>query len=64
MAVTPLKRIRVDDGLWDQFGEASEALGSDRTKVLVAFMRRFVAALSPIRSASADQAADRPPSAS
>lgn len=47
MANTPLKRIRVDDALWDQFGDAVTALGLDRTKVLVAFMNRLVGAMAP-----------------
>jgi hypothetical protein len=60
---TPLKRIRVDDGLWNAFGDAAEAMGSDRTKLLVAFMRRYVAATSPepvTRSDTVDHAT-RPP---
>lgn len=63
---TPLKRIRVDDNLWDRFGDTAAALGSDRTKVLVAFMRSFVTAMSPerlIRSMDADHAHGLPPSA-
>lgn len=51
MGVTPLKRIRVDDDLWAAFGDATEAMGTDRTKVLVAFMRRYVEAMDPGRSA-------------
>lgn len=77
MANTPLKRIRVDDDLWEDFGLATEALGLDRTKALVAFMRRFVTAMSvdrqplargpwpPVsRSSTADQADGPPHSAS
>ena len=62
MAVTPLKRLRVDETLWENFGDAAEALGLDRTKVLVAFMHRFVDAMA-VRSASPDHAAERPHSA-
>lgn len=55
MTNTPLKRIRVDDDLWHQFGEVAENIGTDRTKILVAFMRRYVNAygLEPRRSRSA-----------
>lgn len=55
MASTPLKRIRVDDDLWKDFGEAAAAMGADRTKLLVAFMRRYVAAVSVDQSAGTDQ---------
>lgn len=62
MAVTPLKRIRVDEGLWSDFGDAAEALGLDRTKVLVAFMRRIVDAMA-VRSAEGDHASGQSHSA-
>ena len=62
MAATPLKRLRVDEELWRNFGEASEVLGLDRTKVLVAFMHRFVDAMA-VRSAEGDHAATPPHSA-
>ena len=55
MANTPLKNIRVDDDLWEQFRATAEAIGSNRTRVLVAFMRSFVAAMSP---AAISQSAD------
>ncbi len=60
MANTPLRRIRVGEPLWRDFGEATDAMGTDRTKALVAFMKRYVAATSPNQSASADQ--EQPPS--
>lgn len=47
MANTPLKRLRVEDPLWAAFGDACEAVGTDRTKAVVGFMRRFVDAMSP-----------------
>jgi len=54
MANTPLKRIRVDDQLWTRFGLAAEAIGTDRTKVIVGFMRAFVDAMDPRRARSSD----------
>lgn len=58
MANTPLKRIRVDDDLWDAFGDATLAMGTDRSKALVAFMRRYVAALAVNRTTDTDQGID------
>ncbi len=66
VAITPLKRIRVDGDLWDAFGAAAAAMGSDRTKLLVAFMRRYVAATSPesvTRSDGSDHETQPPRSA-
>jgi hypothetical protein len=62
MANTPLKRIRVEDALWEEFGAATEALGSNRTQVLVGFMRRYVSAASVNQSASVVQEGDPGPS--
>jgi len=59
MAETPLKRLRVDEHLWRDFGGAVAALGLDRTKVLVAFMHRFVDAMAVVRSDSPDHAPGR-----
>jgi hypothetical protein len=58
-----VRQVRVDMDLWKTFGEAAEAAGTDRSKLLVAFMRRYVAAMSvrpdPIpRTADTDQAID------
>ena len=63
--VTPKPRqVRVDDDLWREFGEVADSLGTDRAKLLVAFMRRFVDAMAPVhRSGDADPAAGLPPSA-
>lgn len=62
MATTPTRPIRVDPALWEAFGEVTEAMGTDRTKVLVAFMRRFVDAWAT-QTAEGDHAAGRPHSA-
>jgi hypothetical protein len=53
MATTPTRPIRVDLDLWDDFGDAARAIGSDRTKVLVGFMRRFVDAMDARLTAEA-----------
>ena len=45
MAETPVRKIRVADDLWVDFGEAARDIGSNRTRVLVAFMRRYVRAM-------------------
>ncbi|MES2211476.1 MAG: hypothetical protein V4515_15030 [Chloroflexota bacterium] len=58
MANTPLKRIRVDEDLWDDFGQATNAVGSDRTKTLVGFMRRYVAAMAIDRTDPGDRGDD------
>lgn len=50
--------IRVDQQLWDEFGEAARAIGSDRTKVLVGFMRRFVDAMG-VQLATEAEGVDR-----
>jgi hypothetical protein len=50
MSKTPTRPIRVDLNLWDEFGRITTAMGTDRTKVLVAFMRRFVETMTPTRS--------------
>jgi len=63
---TPMRTIRIDDQLWDEFGAAADALGTDRTKVLVGFIRRLVAAMDPaalIRSTDTDPRPTVPPSA-
>ena len=44
MAETPLHKFRAPLRLWREFGEACEARNTDRSKVLVAYMRRYVAA--------------------
>lgn len=44
MAVTPLHKFRAPMRLWREFGDACEAQGTDRSKALVAYMRRYVAA--------------------
>lgn len=62
MAVTPLRRLRVDEHLWKDFGDAAAALDLDRTKVLIAFMRRFVDAMA-VRSDEGDHAPGQPHSA-
>ncbi len=62
MASTPLRNIRVDEDLWRDFGEAAAAVGSTRTEVLVALMRRYVSAMAIPRSADTDLATDLPPS--
>lgn len=59
MAVTPLKRIRVEDDLWEAFGEAATAFSTDRTKLLVGFMRRLVASLEVGQDEAADLARSR-----
>jgi hypothetical protein len=35
---TPTRPIRVDPELWERFGAATEAAGTDRSSVLRAFM--------------------------
>lgn len=56
MAKTPPHPIRVDEDLWKAFGEAAKAMGSDRTKTLIAFMRRYVAATAPTQTDDGDHA--------
>ena len=53
-AATP-RQIRVTDDLWRAFDDATFAMGTDRSKALNAFMRRYVAAVSSGQSVSADQ---------
>ncbi len=56
-----VRQVRVDLDLWNAFGDAAEAVGTDRSKLLVAFMRRYVAAMAvdPIpQTADTDQAID------
>jgi len=57
---TPTRPIRVDPTLWNAFGEATAAIGSDRTKVLIGFMRRFVAAMDISRTADPITDGDAP----
>jgi hypothetical protein len=40
---TARQTIRVDEDLWQRFGDAATATGSDRSAVLREFMRRYVA---------------------
>lgn len=61
--VTPLKRLRVNDELWDAFGDACTAVGTDRSKALVGFMRRVVTAMDAgqlVRSADPAPGPDAP----
>lgn len=44
MADTPLHKLRAPLRLWQEFGEACEANGTDRSTVLRTYMRRYVAA--------------------
>ena len=37
--VTPLKRVRVPDELWNDLGEQATALGTNRSAVIIAFIR-------------------------
>lgn len=53
MATPKPRQIRVPDDLWEAFDEATFAMGTDRSKALVAFMRRYVAAMAVNRSAEA-----------
>jgi hypothetical protein len=53
-----VRQVRVDLDLWNAFGDAAEAAGTDRSKLLVAFMRRYVAAMSVNRSADSDPRSD------
>jgi len=53
-----VRQVRVDLDLWNAFGDAAEAAGTDRSKLLVAFMRRYVAAMSVSRSADSDLSPD------
>ncbi len=46
MATAQPRQIRVPDDLWAAFDEATFAMGTDRSKALVAFMRRYVAAVT------------------
>ncbi|GGU61572.1 hypothetical protein [Lentzea flava] len=39
---TPVKNIRVEHELWNEFGEACEATGADRATVLRTFMRWYL----------------------
>lgn len=55
MATAQPRQIRVTDDLWHAFDEATFAMGTDRSKALNAFMRRYVAAMAVDRSASPDQ---------
>jgi hypothetical protein len=64
MPVTPLKRIRVDDTLWQRFGDATTSMGADRTKVLVAFMRNYISAVTVVRSTEGAPSVHPPHSAS
>ncbi len=58
MATATPRQIRVPDDLWQAFDEATFAMGTDRSKALVAFMRRYVAAVSIPRTADGDQAGE------
>lgn len=44
MADTPLHKLRAPLRLWQEFGQACEEQGTDRSTVLRAYMRRYVAA--------------------
>ncbi len=57
MATPKPRQIRVPDDLWEAFDEATFAMGTDRSKALVAFMRRYVAAMSIGRPDSLTQSA-------
>lgn len=50
-----VRQVRVDEALWDRFGTVAEATGTDRSKVLVAFIERYVAAFPAGQSAGVDQ---------
>jgi hypothetical protein len=53
---TPHHQIRVDRDLWDEFGTAAVAMGTDRSEYLREFMRwavRREGAKQPKRPASA-----------
>lgn len=63
MAKTPLQNIRVPEALWRDFGLAAASMGSDRTKLLVAFMRRYVLATAVTRTAEGDHVEVQPHSA-
>ncbi len=58
MATAQPRQIRVPDDLWEAFDEATFAMGTDRSKALVAFMRRYVAAVSIPRTDDTDQAGE------
>lgn len=50
MADTPLHKLRAPKRLWQEFGEACEANGTDRSAVLRTYMRRYIAAWKGRRS--------------
>jgi hypothetical protein len=54
---TPLHNIRVDADLWQRFAEATAAAGSNRTEVLVNFIRWYVRDL-PERPTLVSRSAD------
>jgi hypothetical protein len=54
---TPLHNIRVDTDLWQRFAEAAAAAGSNRTEVLVNFIRWYVRDL-PTRAELVGRTAD------
>jgi len=56
MATPKPRQIRVSDDLWEAFDEATFAMGTDRSKALVAYMRRYVAAVAVDRTADPDPA--------
>lgn len=66
MANTPVRNLRVEQTLWEDFGTAVEAIGATRTDVLTGFMRRFVAAMAipATHSDEGDQGEAVPPSRS
>jgi hypothetical protein len=52
---TPIRALRVEDELWDRFGEATEQLGSDRSTWLrnaILWCLREPGARSPQRPAT------------
>jgi len=62
MATPKPRQIRVPDELWEAFDEATFAMGTDRSKALVAFMRRYVSAVSIPQTEDGDQATHPGPS--
>jgi len=66
---TPMRTIRVDDDLWDAFGQATGAAGADRSYVLRELMAWYARETGaklprrPDRSSDAINAAGLPPSA-
>ena len=56
MASTPARSIRVPDDLWARFGDAAGLVGSNRNKMIIAFMTRFADAMATPPAWIADQA--------